>query len=141
MGGFVAHASTELAIQLLKEGRFDECIACMDQVIQTNPDDALAYSILGAAYSQIGDHGMAIAAFERSLAEEDSARGHFNLGKAYEEAGRIQNALDEYRMASEADPAYSHAADALERLNVLLEESKASTEEIYKPHLLGGDES
>lgn len=139
MNEFVGRATTEIAIQLLREGKLHDCVACIDRVLQANSDDPLAYSVLGAAYSQIGDHGMAIAAFERSLAEEDSARGHFNLGKAYEEAARVKDAMKQYKIAADMDPAYKMAEDALERLEALLVESAASEAELHQPHMLGGD--
>lgn len=140
MNEFVGRATTEIAIQLLREGKPHECIACIDRVLQANPDDAMAYSVLGAAYSQIGDHGMSIAAFERCLAEQDSARGHFNLGKAYEEAGRVKDAIAQYHIAADMDPAYKLASDALDRLQSLLEESAAAEAELHQPHMLGGAE-
>jgi tetratricopeptide (TPR) repeat protein len=138
MSGFVGRPSTDLAIQLLREGKVHECIECIDQFVTAYPDDALAYSILGAAYSQTGAHGMAIASFERSLAEEDSARARFNLGRAYEQAGRTRHALEQYTRAAEMDPDYKQAASALERLTAAIAETAAVDEGNQPPRLLGG---
>jgi len=141
MNDFTGHASKEEGLKLLRAGRLHECIACMEQFIDAYPDDAGAYLILGAAYSQAGDHAMAIAAFERSLAEENNARAHFNLGKAYEQAGRIKNAADEYRIAAEMDPEYTQAKEALKRINDLIAEEAKAAQDINQPHVLGGDDA
>lgn len=141
MSDFVGHASKEEALKLLRAGKLHECIACMETFIDAYPDDANAYLILGAAYSQAGDHAMAIAAFERSLAEENNARAHFNLGRAYEQAGRTQNAAEEYRIAAEMDPSYTQAKEALKRINELMTEASKTIQDAHQPYILGGSDT
>jgi|GEM_PF-3559663 len=140
MNDFTGHASKEEGLKLLRAGRLHECIACMEQFIDAYPDDASAYLILGAAYSQAGDHAMAIAAFEHSIAEENTARAHFNLGRAYEQAGRIKNAADEYKIAAEMDPEYTQAKEALKRVNELIAEEVKAMQNANQPHVLGSDD-
>ena len=117
MNDFLGHASTDLAMQLLREGKLHECIECAEKVISANTDDAKAYSILGAAYAGAGDQGMSIAAFEQSLALEPGARAHFNLGMAYEKSSRMREALEQYEYAVRIDPFYKQAAEAVNRLS------------------------
>lgn len=145
MNEFLGHASTDLAMQYLREGNLHDCIACAEKVVSGNPDDAKAYAILGAAYAQAGDKGMAIAAFEQSLAIEPSARAHFNLGMAYEKSERLREALDQYQRAVAMDPGYKGAAEALSRVTNLV--GSGPPPPAYVPglphevsaHLLGGD--
>lgn len=113
---YAGPASTDIAMQLFRERKFHDCIKCAEKVIETYPDDAKLYSILGAAYAQSGDRGMSIAAFEHCVAIEPSARGHFNLGKAYEQANRLREAREEYQHAATIDPSYQAAVEALNRL-------------------------
>lgn len=117
MNDFLGHATTDLAMHLLREGKLHECIGCIEKVVSSNPDDAKAYSILGAAYAQAGDQGMSIAAFEKSLNLEPCARAHFNLGMAYEKSGRARDALEQYEYAVRIDPLYRQAAEAVNRLS------------------------
>ncbi len=37
-----------------------ECIECAEDVVSGDTDNALAYSILGAAYAKAGEKGMSI---------------------------------------------------------------------------------
>jgi len=104
-------------MQLFRERKLGECIACTEKVLASNPEDALAYSILGAAYAEAGDRGMSIAAFERCLAIEPSARAHFNLGAAYERAARLPEAIEQFQLALQKDQSYQPAQDALGRLS------------------------
>lgn len=122
MNDNIVSPTTDLAMQLLREGKAEECIACLDRLLVTDPDAALAYSILGAAYTKLGDRGMAIGAFERALAEEPTPRAHFNLGRAYEHAGRERDALEQFRQAANMDPGYKPAADALQHIGVSVTE-------------------
>ena len=144
MSNYVGRASTDLAMQFLREGKVHECIECADRVIAANPDDALAYSILGAAYAQAGDHGMAIGAFEHALAAQKSARAHFNLARAYEESGRLQNALEQYQLAVQMDHTYRPPAEALNRLSkagvTAAPSSGSAAQAAPEAHLLAGDD-
>ncbi|MEN6519922.1 MAG: tetratricopeptide repeat protein [Armatimonadota bacterium] len=114
---YTGPASEDIAMQLFREGKLKDCIKCTEKILEAYPDDAKSYSILGAAYAQSGNRGMAIAAFEHSVNIEPSARNHYNLGKAYEQSDRIREAISEYRNAADADPSYQPAAEALNRLS------------------------
>ena len=138
MSEFVGHATTDLAMQLLREGKIHECIACAEKVVEADMDNAKVYSILGAAYAQAGARGMAIAAFERSVAIKPSARGYYNLGKAYEQSGRMVEALAEYQRAVEIDPTYKAAVEALNRLSS--QDTPTNQANEYQPHILSGDD-
>ncbi|MEN6371096.1 MAG: tetratricopeptide repeat protein [Armatimonadota bacterium] len=116
---YTGPASTDIAMQLFRDGKLQDCIKCAEKALEAYPDDAKLYSILGAAYAQSGDRGMSIAAFERCVAIEPSARSHYNLGKAYEQSNRLREALAEYQLAAAMDPSYPAAAEALNRLGNL----------------------
>lgn len=116
MNDSAGRPSTDLAMQLLREGKIDECLQCLDTVVAAEPDNATAYSIMGAAYSKSGDNGMAIGAFEHAVSSEESPRTHANLAKAYETAGRTDDAARQYELAVHIDPFYQVAAEGLKRL-------------------------
>jgi Tfp pilus assembly protein PilF len=117
MGAFAGHPTTDLAMQLLREGKTEECLECLERVVSAYPDNALAYTIMAAAYHKAGDKAMTVAALEHALAEEETARAHVNLAKAYEMVGRDKDAATQYQIAAEMDPSYQPAAEALQRLS------------------------
>jgi Tfp pilus assembly protein PilF len=116
MTDFTGHPTTELAMQLFREGKVDECLRCLDKLVQAYPEDALAYTIMGAAYHKLGENGMAIGSFEHALAWDDSARAHANVARAYEMVGRTRDAVTHYQTAIQLEPEYKPAADGLARL-------------------------
>lgn len=116
MADFVGHPTTDLAMQFLREGKVDECLHCLDRILSAYPEDSMAYTIMGAAYSKSGENAMAIGAFEHALAWDESARAHANLGRAYEMVGRAKDAIREYQAAVQIDPNYKAASDGLTRL-------------------------
>lgn len=117
MGENQGKATTDLAMQLLRGGKVLECIACAERVLSGDPDDVLAYTILGAAYVKNNEKGKAIGAFQQALSLDMSARAYFNLARAYEEAGRVSDAVAHYRLAAQLDHNYQRAAEALQRLD------------------------
>jgi len=141
MNDFAGRATVDTAIQLLREGKPHECIACAEKVISADADNAKAYSVLGAAYAQVGERGMAIAAFLQSLNIEPNARAYFNLGMAYEKSERLKDALEQYEHAVDMDPSYRAAAEAVNRLTKQLAEEAKAAAAAASPHMLGGDDS
>jgi tetratricopeptide (TPR) repeat protein len=83
---------------------------------------------LGRAYLEAGDHTLAVPVLERAVRRYDpSRRGlpqaalvHYDLGRAYEAAGRRVDALTQYRtflgIWSDPDPGLTWVAGAKERL-------------------------
>lgn len=141
MNQHVQRATTELAKQLLQERRFDECVRMAEEVVRTNPDDSLAFSIMGAAFVQLGEKGMAIAAFQNAVVAEPSARAYYNLGTAYERAERLRDAFQQYKLAVEQDANYAPAAQAFDRLKENPEAiAEAPMHVEPSKHMLGGDE-
>jgi len=118
MSEFAGRASVDVAMQLLRDGKVRECIDCANRVISADPDNGMAYTILGAAYLQVGERALAIGAFQEAAAVDPCARSHYNLGAAYEQSGRVKDAIEQFQLAVQADPSYKPAADALERLKM-----------------------
>lgn len=124
------NVTKEAAVGHLKSGRYDEAIASLQQVLLTQTDDPQLYSFLGMAYSQTGEHDKSIDAFEKSLAIQKSARAHYNLGLAYNSAGRYSEAQEQFQLAVDLDPAYTPAKEALSKV---LDKIQASAETAPEP--------
>jgi Flp pilus assembly protein TadD len=140
MTGFIGHASHDLALQLLKEGNLKDCIDCANKVLETEPEDAAAYSILGAAYTRAGQRGMAIAAFEQAVSISSTAKTHFNLGSAYEQSERYEDAAEQFRTAVQLDACYARAKEALDRIALLLSSPEVPHGHDHSPHLLSSED-
>lgn len=107
----------EEGLRLLKAGQIDEAIQVLEKLADKGSVDSLVHSYLGAAYSKKGDKVLAIHAFEEALRLQETPKAYFNLAVMYEYAGRIDEAVREYKMAAELDPSYALAQDALKRLH------------------------
>lgn len=106
----------EEGLRLLKAGQLDDAIRILEKV-RDKSDDPQLCSYLGAAYTKKGDKMNAIHAFEESLRLQETPKAYFNLALVYESVGRIDEAVREYRMATEMDPGYAPAQEALARLH------------------------
>lgn len=121
MGLFAEDISKEDAINLFKSGKLDEAIPALESITETSADDPQVYSCLGMAYGKIGEKEKSIASFEKALSLLKSARAHYNLGVAYDCAGRSTEAEEQFQHALDFDPSYSPAREAIRQI-----ESKAA---------------
>ncbi|MFQ5507707.1 MAG: tetratricopeptide repeat protein [Leptospirillia bacterium] len=97
-------------------GRMAQAVECFERALEINPgyveaalNLSIAYNDLGrfeeaeevfcAAAEQVGDH-------EASTAEGQLANRHVSLGDDYVQAGRLEDALHEYRRALTLKPGY-----------------------------------
>jgi predicted O-linked N-acetylglucosamine transferase (SPINDLY family) len=96
------------AFSALEVGRDEAAIALCRQVLDLRPNEADAMHLLGLAFKRRGLLAESIACFERLIALYPGAaflatvRG--NYGNALREAGRVFDALTQYRLALESTP-------------------------------------
>jgi tetratricopeptide (TPR) repeat protein len=103
-------------IAAFRAGRTAEAIRLLKEAVSENPRDQRSYMVLGAAHIQRREFDDAIVAFERARdIRPDQAPVHYNLGLAYQRAGRPQEAQVAFRAALEVDPSYEKAKEALDR--------------------------
>ena len=78
-----------------KQGRFDEAITHLQEVIRINPDLAEAYSGLGITYLELGRYEEAIEALVQAInLKPNSEKVYTNLGYAYLNLGRNEEAIE-----------------------------------------------
>jgi hypothetical protein len=116
VGSFAEDISKEDAVNLFKSGNLDEAIPALESASRTFSDDAQVHSCLGMAYGKIGENEKSIASFEKSLSLIKSARAHYNLGVAYDCAGRFPEAKEQFQHALDYDPSYSPAREAIRQI-------------------------
>jgi predicted O-linked N-acetylglucosamine transferase (SPINDLY family) len=107
-----------------------EAEASYRQVLQLEPDAAIAHYNLGTILNDLGRLDEAETSYRRALQiEPDSAITHNNLGLTLTDLGRLEEAAASYRQALQIQPdhaeAYSNLGNTLNDLG-RLEESEAS---------------
>jgi arylsulfatase A-like enzyme/Tfp pilus assembly protein PilF len=103
-----------LAGYLQEAGALDRSIAVLEAILAAHPDYADAYNSLGVAYSRLGRHGEARAAFARVLQlDPTSATAYENLGVDQLGAGNLAGAAADLARALEIDPRLARAHNAL----------------------------
>jgi predicted Zn-dependent protease len=97
-------------VAYLHQGRCQEAIAALEEVVATRPDCPLAKSTLGVAYNTAREPLRAIAIFEELLEEQPEQPGHLlNLGYACHDAGFTERAVECLcRVVAKAVPGSSH---------------------------------
>ncbi|MEM6824804.1 MAG: tetratricopeptide repeat protein, partial [Pseudomonadota bacterium] len=74
-------------------------------LLPAHPNCALLQNILGVAHAALGDHGSAVALYQRALQlRTDYAEAAFNLGVSHQEKGEAREALAAYRRALKHGP-------------------------------------
>jgi Flp pilus assembly protein TadD len=77
------------------EQELQKAIANYKKAVEINPENAVAYNGLGAAYRQVGDMDKAIEAWERSLAiDPEYGLPLYNLGYSHMNRGEKTKALE-----------------------------------------------
>ncbi|HZZ40874.1 MAG TPA: winged helix-turn-helix domain-containing protein [Acidobacteriaceae bacterium] len=106
-------ALEDRALFLAFRGRRAEALAEIAKIDQLDAGFSAAESET-AAYSQLRDYPRLIQASQRGLLlDPNSSSQHYNLGVGYEETGRLQEAVAEYRKAMAAPEDTERATVAL----------------------------
>jgi tetratricopeptide (TPR) repeat protein len=97
----------EFADLPMRQGRLQEAIELHLEVLEGDPNNALARYHLGYSYGQIGAHEDEIAEYLKAV-DLGLRRGHlfYNLGMAYTELGRYEEAKQAFSRAVATEPDY-----------------------------------
>ena len=91
----------------LNNGQVDEAINFFNRSLSLDSHYYLTYNSLGLAYSMKGDFSQAMGHFQKCLEIQPSfTEAHNNLGSVYQEIGLLDNAEQEFLIASQ-DKSYS----------------------------------
>lgn len=88
-------------------------------VLAATPDNATALNNLGYAAAQSGRFDEAVALYERSIAADDRATAHLNLGNVRAAMGDLEGGIAELSRATELAPSDTTAYDNLGQLLLL----------------------
>ncbi|MBW1959946.1 MAG: tetratricopeptide repeat protein [Deltaproteobacteria bacterium] len=96
----------ERADEALKNKDYETGILLHQQLIERQPDNALALYHLGYAYGQTGDRKQEVYYYEKAISEglNRNAELFFNLGMAYGELNMIPKAISAFKSAVQLNP-------------------------------------
>jgi tetratricopeptide (TPR) repeat protein len=106
----VSAAYNEQAISCALEGRLEEAVACLEEVLRLQPDSAGARNNLGNVLSLQGKQDEAVASYQQALClNPDFAEAYSNLGDTLSSMGRYDEALTHCRQALRLQPSFAGA--------------------------------
>jgi tetratricopeptide (TPR) repeat protein len=118
-----AERQYEMGMVYLEMGMFDQAVDCFASASQ-EPDHALrSFEMWGISLLRLSDADKAVAIFGRglevSVADEKEKLGLiYHLGRAHEQAGRLQEARQCYEQAQALAPTFLDVEDRLAKLAV-----------------------
>ena len=118
-----AEAHTFLGWAYSFQGRLEEAIAECRTAIEIDPEYGNPYNDIGVYLMEQERLEEAVPYLERAMRAtryECPFFPHFNLGRIYEKKGHWLKAMGEYREALRLNPGYELAAQALHRLQAML---------------------
>lgn len=118
-----AEAHTFLGWVYSFQDRYEEAIEECLEAIRVDPTFGNPYNDIGSYLVAKGDVYGCVKWFKRALQAsryESYAFPHMNLGKVYEQRGRLLDAARHYGLALEQQPSYTQAATALRRMQTRL---------------------
>lgn len=92
------------AEELLVEGRIDEAITMLEDILEDNPDSDIAHFVLGNAYLYQNQYTKAITSYTQAVTlNEDNKAALYNRGLAYFLDGQYDKALGDFDRCIELD--------------------------------------
>lgn len=89
-----------------RKGEYQQAELAYAYVLGQVPDHADALHWMGVLAHEFGKHALAADLIGRALAGRRDAGMHFNMGQALRALGRWSEAVEQYRLATEANPAW-----------------------------------
>jgi tetratricopeptide (TPR) repeat protein len=118
-----AEAHTFLGWVYSFQERYDEAIEECLEAIRVDATFGNPYNDIGSYLVAQGDHYGSVKWFKLALVApryEARAFPHMNLGRVYEQRGRLLDAARHYGLALEQEPSYTQAMIAMRRLQAKL---------------------
>lgn len=102
--------SVEQARQFANAGNLERAVGLCADILDATPDDPDALHLLGVLRCASGDPESAVSLIERSIElDGGSAKQFLNLGNAFKEQGKLDQATLALRRATELDPVFDDA--------------------------------
>jgi tetratricopeptide (TPR) repeat protein len=92
-----AQIAYEIGDCLLEQQRVEQALPWLEQAAKAQPSLPAVRAALGRAYFRLGDKAKAIEHLEAALPEDEDGSLHYQLARAYQQAGRADKAAEAMR--------------------------------------------
>jgi len=114
---------------LMQQFRYEQAVAVLERALALNPDYAAALNDLAYGYADMGNFEKAFAAMDRYVAlEPDQPNPHDSYGEILRMAGKLDAALEQYRMSIRIDPNFGSEVGVADTYALMGKELEAREE-------------
>jgi tetratricopeptide (TPR) repeat protein len=114
---------------LMQQQRYEQAVAVLERAVALFPDYAAALNDLAYGYADTGNFEKAFAAMDRYVAlEPDQPNPHDSYGEILRMAGKLDAALEQYRMSIRIDPNFGSELGVADTYAVMGKEREAREE-------------
>ena len=134
----LAEIYAQLGRLYAQEENWEEAIAFFEDALKSQPKSVLIYSNLAQIYGQMGNREQETAYWYKAVAlnpELVNAQGYFKLGQAFEEQGKIDEAIECYQRSCDREDTLLYAYYKLAEMRLRqgdLDSAKACLEHIIE---------
>jgi len=125
----------QMADQFLKMGRLDQAKMIYKQVLDSEPDNAVACSALGIIYNTQHKLDLAIKYLKKAVElQPDDVNSHIKLGNSLRDHGHLEQAIEHYRHVLKLHPGHAEVLVILALIsrNTEYNEDIRTLEELYR---------
>ena len=114
---------------LMKQQRHEQAVTVLEHALALFPDYAAALNDVAYGYADLGNFDKAFAAMDRYVAlEPDQPNPHDSYGEILRMAGKLDAALEQYRMSIRIDPNFGSELGVADTYAVMGKEREAREE-------------
>src|SRR5580704_9222414 len=114
---------------LMQQFRYEQAVAVLERSLALNPDYAAALNDVAYGYADLGNFEKAFAAMDRYVAlEPDQPNPHDSYGEILRMAGKLDAALEQYRMSIRIDPNFGSEVGVADTYALMGKELEAREE-------------
>jgi len=114
---------------LMQQQRYEQAVAVLERALALYPDYAAALNDVAYGYADTGNFEKAFAAMDRYVAlEPDQPNPHDSYGEILRMAGKLDAALEQYRMSIRIDPNFGSELGVADTYALMGKEREAREE-------------
>ncbi|MFW9264740.1 tetratricopeptide repeat protein [Nostoc sp. CALU 546] len=138
---FTANDYLKQGDALFFESRYEDALACYDQVIQREPNSFLAWVNHGWALRRLGHYQKALLSYQKAIAiQSDNYIAWFGCGNSLRKLQRYDEAIASYDKVLELQPDFHWAWGHKARCHALKNERDLAIESLTQAIRLRGDQ-
>jgi tetratricopeptide (TPR) repeat protein len=114
---------------LMQQQRYEQAVAVLERALALHPDYAAALNDVAYGYADTGNFEKAFTAMDRYVAlEPDQPNPHDSYGEILRMAGKLDAALEQYRMSIRIDPNFGSEVGVADTYALMGKEREARDE-------------